>query len=182
MKRLRLGASGAGKLCTRGSNRALPRGPSASRMRAIALFGAFVMLSLGSPVLAGSSGSALPNGKWELTVCLSSSYTGSRCAHLDEKLKLRVQYLVGPTDQGKILFEGSIPADVAQQLYGRALSVIRSFGDTARSTVMLDGPSAVLKLTLNGNAAQVSFSAEPDDAGPDMKDLVDLLRELTHAF
>jgi hypothetical protein len=103
---------------------------------------------------------------------------------LDQTFRLRVKHTVGPADTGKVLFDQRISRDVAQQVFGRALAVIRSFGQAPPETTATNGDVYTLHLTIDRHVASVELWSltELDDAGPEMKGLVELLSETTHAF
>jgi hypothetical protein len=159
------------------SSSSLERMPRASPLVAV------VMATLSGPIKSNPSVTELPQVPWELTVCESSFSTGTTCANLHHSLKLQVKYTERrPVETDRVLFEQTISRDMAQQLYARALAVIRSFGQTALQPVQPTGEFFTVQLKLNGHVASVQFLTKTDDRAPDIKGLAELLGEITHAF
>ena len=149
-------------------------------MRTRALSAAIATLGLGGPALSVPAETVVPQGRWHLKACLQVSYTRPHCAYLDQTHKLRVRD--GSADEDRVLFEGVISAELAQQVLDRAVTVIRSFA--APSAVGSDADNLTIQLVVNGESAQVNVSSlSPSyQAGSGGKDLVKLLGQLTHAF
>jgi hypothetical protein len=145
-----------------------------------------VTIALSGSAISGPTETDLPRNPWDIRVCESpgAGAAGTTCAYLDQTLKLQVKHAAGPADMGKVLFDQKISRELAQRVLGRALSVIRSFGQAPPGTTVTPGDVYTLHLTIDRNVASVELwsLAGLDDAGPDMKELVELLSETTHAF
>ena len=160
-------------------------GPSTSpleRMHAPTVIGLIALLTLSRSTASAPAASELPQGRWELKVCESFSYTGTRCANLDQRLRLRVNYPVGLNDDGKAQFDSAISKEVAQQIFERSLSVIQSFRPPPSDLVVLDGDRFTIRLKVGMDAAEVELYGRDGDFGAELEGLVALLREATHAF
>jgi hypothetical protein len=141
---------------------------------------AVAMLGFGGPAWPGAIGAVVPQGLWHLKVCSQVSFTRPRCAYLDQTRRLRVRN--GSADEDKVLFDDAISADVTQQVLDAAVAVIRSFAPPSASGV--DVTNLTVQLSVNGDSAEVHVSALSSSykAGPGGRDLVKLLRHITHAF
>jgi hypothetical protein len=154
-------------------------------MRVFVTLGALLALGPFGGAAAGEpTAAALPQGSWSLKVCMAfGPTTDTPCVYLTEKLILRVENASGPPPpQRKIVFEQPISPESARQIYSHALSAIRSVGDV-QGELGIDGADVRITLTFPATRAEVHFSSSNlEDAGPEVRGLVGLLREITHAL
>jgi hypothetical protein len=151
-------------------------------MRVLVTLGAFLALGPFGAALAGEpTAVALPQGSWSLKICVAfGPTTNTPCVYLTQKLILRVENPTWPPPpQRKVVFEQPISPALAQQIYAHALSAIRSIGEPQGDPV-IDGTDVRIALTSPPTSAEVRFWGS--DAGPEVRGLISLLREVTHAF